>query len=171
MLSAIKKRRSIRHYTNQPVEDEKIQEILLAAMCAPSAHNLKPCNFIVVKDKVLIQKLARSTDFSQFAEGAPVIIVITINSQNTPQWIEDASVAAGFIYLEATNQDLGTCWIQIRGMHTHDGLESGPYVRSVLRIPETQEVICLMPVGYPATRLPEHDSSSFKTVKVHRNRW
>jgi len=85
--------------------------------------------------------------------------------------LEDASIVAGHIFLEATNEGLGTCWVQIRESKTPDGKDAEEYVRSLLGIHANFRVVCLMPLGYPAEILPEHQDSEFEKEKVHRERW
>jgi nitroreductase len=171
MLDAIKRRRSIREYTKQPVEDAKIEEILMAAMCSPSAHHLNPWEFVIVKDPETKKKLSLATDYAGFAGGAPIIIAATANGGMSKRWIEDCSVVATMIYIETTNQELGTCWIQIYDEHTHDGQDSEEYVRSILAIPKSSRVLCLMPIGYPAYHPPAHDASRLVPSKIHMEKW
>lgn len=169
MLVAIKKRRSIRDFENRGVEEEKLQEILKAAMFSPSARHTRPWEFIIVKDQATKDKLAATKDGSTFVNQAPLIIIIC--SQETHQWIEDCSIVAENIYLEATNQGLGTCWVQIRGSERPDGSSCEEYVKKILKIPREIRVLCLMPIGYPAEQLPEHEESEFEKEKVHQEEW
>lgn len=165
MLEVIKKRRSIRKYQSREIEEEKLQEILKAAMFAPSARHSRPWEFIIIKDKETKDKLAATKDGSAFANEAPVVIVIC--AQETHQWIEDCSIVAENIYLEATNQGLGTCWVQIRGSERPDGSSCEEYVKKTLEIPEGFRVLCMMPLGYPAEEKEEHTEEEFEKEKLH----
>lgn len=169
MLKAIKKRRSIREFEKRGLEEEKLQEILKAAMFAPSARHTRPWEFIIVKDQATKDKLAATKGGSAFVNQAPLIIVIC--SQESRQWIEDCSIVAENIYLEATNQGLGTCWVQIRGSQRPDGSSCEEYVKKLLNIPDKIRVLCVMPIGYPAEQLPEHEESEFEKRKIHRESW
>ena len=171
MLKAIKKRRSHRQYQNKEVEDEKLSEILKAAMASPSAYHRYCWEFLIVKRQDLKDKLAEATLYASFVLGAPLIIVLCADEAKAYKWIEDCSIAAEHIYLEATNQGLGTCWVQIRGMKTNKGYNSEEYVRQILEIPKNIRVLCLMPVGYPGLALPEHDDSVYKKEKIHHEKW
>ncbi len=171
MIEAIKKRRSIRRYQDQDVEKEKVDEILYAAMCSPSAYHRNPWEFVVVKKEATREKLANATNYASFASKAPVLIVVTANEPDAYRWLEDASIVAGYIYLEATNQELGSCWIQIHGMETPDGKDSEEYTRSILKVPKDHRILCMMTLGYPAEDLPEHDKSKFDKGKVHSEKW
>lgn len=169
MLEVIKKRRSHRNFQNKPVEDEKLKEILKAAMFAPSARHLRPWEFVIVKDPKIKDLLAATKDGSSFVNLAPVIIVICV--QKSHQWIEDGALVGANLYLEATNQDLGTCWVQIRGSQRPDGSSGEDYVRKLLKIPSPIHVLCLMPIGYPKELLPEHQDSEFEVKKLHHEVW
>jgi len=171
MLEIIRKRRSIRNYLAKDVEEEKIAEILKAAMFSPSAMHRRPWEFVVVKDPEIRKKLSRATNWSSFASGAPVMIIVVADEQKSREWLEDASIVAEHIYLEATNQGLGSCWIQIRDSKRPDGSNTEDYVRSLLGIPANFRVVCLMPIGYPAEQLPEHQNSEFEKRKIHWGKW
>lgn len=171
MLDVIKKRRSIRRYLPREVEEEKIIEILKAAMFSPSANHRRPWEFIVVKDSKTRNKLSLSTNWSSFAGGAPVVIVVVSDETKSREWLEDASIVGEHIYLEATNQGLGTCWVQIRDSKRPNGDGAEDYVRSLLGIPSNFRVVCLMPIGYPAEELPEHSDTEFEQSKLHQEKW
>jgi nitroreductase len=169
MLAAIKKRRSIRLYQAKPVEKEKVKAILKAAMYSPSANHTRAWQFVVVTDKELIEKLAAMKPYSAHLKTAPVVIVVC--SQDWKYWLEDASIAAENIYLEVTNQGLGTCWTQVRGSQTYGGSDAEEYVRKILSIPSNIRVLCLMPIGYPGEHLAEHSENEFEREKIHQNYW
>jgi len=170
MLKAIKKRRSVREYLPKEVEKEKLDEILKAAMFAPTAHHSRSWEFVVVKDKNIREKLSRATAWAGFAKTAPIILVLC--SKEDPFWVENCSIAAENIYLEATNQGLGTCFIQVnRQMIKIEGKNSEDYIRALLKIPKGVRVLCLMPLGYPAEKKGEHEDSEFDTKKIHHDKW
>jgi nitroreductase len=170
MLKAIKKRRSIRKFQTKPVEEERLKEILKAAMFAPSGHNERPWNFVVVRDKGTKQKLAESQRWASFVEEAAAIIVV-VSGQENWLWVENCTLAAGNIYLEATNHGLGACWVQIRGAKTVHDQDSEEFVRKVLGIPADRRVLCLMALGYPAEQKEEHHDSEFDSSKIHKEVW
>ncbi|MDP2930050.1 MAG: nitroreductase family protein [bacterium] len=170
MLEIIKKRHSIREYLSKEVEDEKITEILKAAMFSPTAHHSRSWEFIVVKDKDLREKLSQATAWAGFAKTAPVVLVLC--SKEDIYWIENASIAAENIYLEATNQGLGTCFIQVNHqMIKVEGKDSEDYIKDLLGIPKSIRVLCLMPIGYPVKLSEEHDDTEFDIKKVHHDKW
>jgi len=164
MLEAIKKRRSIRRYLDKEIEKEKIEEILRAGMTAPSAHNGRTWRFWVVVEKKAKEKLSRAQPYASFAAQAPIVLVI--GSDKDRLWIEDCSLVAGLVYLEATNQGLGTCWIQVREMKTAEGKETEEEVKKIIGAPKEVQILCLMPLGYPAESLPEHSEKEFERKKI-----
>lgn len=167
MINVIRKRRSIREFLPKPIEEEKIEEILKAAMFSPSSKNRRPWQFILVKNKEAIEKLSHLHQYSDFIKSAPLLIAIGADENTDPRWIEDCSIAAGYIYLEATNQGLGTCWVQVRETKTADGQSGEDYVKKILEAPKNIRILCLMPIGYPAYHPPEHSESEFNPSKIH----
>ena len=112
-MNEIYKRRSIRKYTNQEISDEDIKKILKAGMNAPSAHNLKPYDLIVVKNKETLNKLSETCIYSKMLSGANVAIIVCSNadSSKTPYWEADCGALTENILLEATSLGIGTCWL------------------------------------------------------------
>lgn len=163
MLEAIKKRRSIRQYKDKEIEKEKIEEILKAAMTAPSAHHRRPWKFWLVRDKKKKEKLSQIHRWSSFAASAPVVLVI--GSDEDKRWVENCAVAAALIYLEATNQGLGTCWVQVRGMKTLGGKGAEEEVKKIIDAPKEVRILCLMPIGYPK-KVPLEHSGEIEKEKV-----
>ncbi|MCD6225634.1 nitroreductase family protein [bacterium] len=171
MLAVIKKRRSIREFLDKPVEKEKIEEILKAVMFAPSAVHRRPWEFVVVEDPEKKEALARATPWADFASKAPVVLVLCVDEELSREWLEDAAIAGAHIYLEATNQGLGTCWIQVRGHQSQTGEDSEEFVRQLLGIPAKFRVVALFPLGYPSSYPGEHQDDEYSPEKVHWDQW
>ncbi len=161
MINAIKKRRAIREYLNEPVADEKIQEIIKAVACAPSANAKYPWELIIVKDQAIKDLLSKATPWATFAASASVVIVVVGQETESAEWVEDCSIVAEHIWLEATEQGLGSCWIQIRNQSNAE-----KHVRDILNIPEETRILCLMPIGVPSKELPDHDENNFDRNKL-----
>ncbi len=164
LLNLIKKRRSIRKYTDQSVTDGQIQQLLEAAMAAPSASNIQPWEFVVVQDPDLKQQLAQTHTWSYMAADAAVVFVTCGNESASRHWVEDASAATQNLLLAATALDLGAVWVGI-----YPGTDREDHVRRVLAIPEQMRVLCLVPVGHPAESKPAR--TQFKENKVHYDGW
>lgn len=169
VMSVIRKRRSIRHFVRKPVEPEKIDVLLEAALRAPSSRGTNPWELVVVTNKDLLKELSRAKEHgSTFLEDAPLGIVICADPEKCDVWIEDASIAAILIQLAAVSLGLGSCWIQIRE-RIHDGIKSAQeYVFETLNIPATMGVECIIAIGYPDEEKPPHGKDELLYEKVHR---
>ncbi len=148
VYEAIRTRQSIRRYKPDPVPDDVLSKVLDAMRLAPSAGNLQPWRFIVVKDAAVREQLAKATDRQEWIAHAPVIIAACgweerAYSKMGGYWNAlpvDVSIAFDHLTLAAAAEGLGTCWI---GSFIEDG------VRRVLAIPQEVRVIALTPLGYP----------------------
>ncbi len=160
MLDLIKKRRSIRKYTDDPVSEDQIRAMLEAAMAAPSGNNKQPWEFIVVQDEALRQALADTHPWANMCAGAPVVFVICGHEQASKHWIADTSAATENLLLEAAALDLGTVWIGI-----YPTVEYEETVREALDIPADVRVLCLVACGHPAETKPPH--TKYDPDKVH----
>ncbi len=171
MIQAIRKRRSIRSYRRtKEVESEKVKEILKAAMFSPSSHGSRAWEFVVVKDRVTANALSEATPYAAFVKEAPVIIVVCYDTAKGTRFKEDASICAEHIHLEAVNQGLGSCFVQIADtVGIHGNAEA--YVKELLGVPDNFRVLCMMPIGYPSTELPEHSDGEYDQRKIHHERF
>ena len=166
MITSIKYRRAVREFLSDPVADEKVREILEAAAFAPSANAKYPWELVIVKDHETKELLAKVTPWATFAKDAGAIIAVIGNEQESGEWIEDCSIVAEHIWLEATKQGLGSCWIQIRNQGNAE-----KDVKEMLGIPDKFRVLCLMPIGVPAKKLPEHDGSNIDRSKFRMEKF
>ncbi len=146
VMEAIAERRSIRNFSDLPVEEEKLLRVFEAGRLAPSARNMQDWKFVVVKDPVLRRRLAEAARNQEFIGQAPVVIaacgtsdyVMTCGQLTYPI---DVAIAVDHMTLVAVEEGLGTCWI---GAFYEDK------VKSILGVPEIVRVVALLPLGYPA---------------------
>ena len=164
MLGMLKKRRSIRKYTDQAVTDEQIRQLLEAAMSAPSCSNLQSWEFVVVKNPDLKKQLALTHTWSSMAADAAAVFVVCGNERASHHWIADASAATQNLLLAVTALGLGAVWV---GIYPSPDREA--HVRKVLTIPEEIRILCLVPVGHPAESKPPR--TQYKESKVHYEGW
>ena len=170
VMPEIQKRRSIRKYSEKPVEQDKKDIIVEAALRAPSSMGRDPWDFVVVDDKALLEKLSMAKPHgSSFLKDAALGIVVCADRNKSDVWVEDASIASTHIYLAAESLGLGACWIQMRKRNYSDVLTSGEYVASVLKLPEDMEVLSIIAIGYPAEEKKPHKGESLKYDRVHHN--
>ena len=146
MQDTIYVRRSIRQFTNQIVSEDIIKKIIEAGICAPSARNQQPWEFIVVDDANLLAKI--SENGSPLYKLCNKAIILCINNTNlkTPLMVsQDMSACCQNMLLKATELGVGSCWI---GTYPHpDRMEN---IRNCLNIPAHLEPFCGIVLGYPA---------------------
>jgi nitroreductase len=160
MLDLIKKRRSIREYTTEPVSDADVRAMLEAAMAAPSANNGQPCEFVVVRRADLRRKLGEMKQWSSMCASAAVVFVVCGRESRSAHWVEDASAATENLLLAAAGLDLGAVWVAVYPTPDYEA-----YVRELLNIPTELRVLCLVPVGHPAESKPPR--TQYDERKVH----
>jgi nitroreductase len=95
MIDLLRKRRSIRTYTREPVDPLIIELLVEALLRAPSSRGINPWEFIIVDDRELLARLARAKQHgSAFLEHAAVGIVVSADTTKSDVWVEDCSIAA-----------------------------------------------------------------------------
>ena len=161
-MEDIYKRRSIRRYTDKEISDEDMKKILKAGMNAPSAHNLKPYDLIVIKNKETLAKLADTCIYSKMLNEANAAIAVCSKADNkeTPHWQADCGAVTENILLEATHLGIGTCWIG-----GYPDLEKTAKEKEILGIPDNYQLFCLISMGYPAEERKVNDN--YYEEKVH----
>lgn len=146
-MSSIYHRTSIRKYSDRPVENEKILEILRAGMQAPSAGNQQPWEFYVVRDKEKIRELSAASPYAGCAALANAVIVPVYRTEGLlfPEYAQiDLSIAQENMWLRTDELGLGGVWLGIAPLK--DRMDK---VRQILNLPDTVEAFSLFPVGYP----------------------
>lgn len=168
MLDLLLNRRSCRKFEERPVEEEKKEKILQAGQLAPSGKSTCPWEFVVVENKDTLKKLGNCRKPSQpFLPQSPLAIVVLADTQKTDTWIEDASISAVIMQLEAERLGLGSCWVQIRLRESNQEMSSEAYVRELLKIPEHMAVLCIIAAGYPEKKLPAHTLDEVTQERIH----
>ena len=169
-LSLTQSRRSIRKYQNKPVESEKIDSLVEALLRAPTSMGKNSCEFVVVTDSVLLQKLSSAKPHgATFLKNAALGIVVCANPQISDVWIEDASIASTFIHLAAASLELGSCWIQIRERKHNDTQTAEAYIAEILNLPAHIKVVSIIAIGYPDEHKSAHPRESLLYDKVSLN--
>lgn len=163
-MDVVRTRRSIRSYENRQVEDDKIKQVLEAARLAPSAGNRQEWRFVVVRDADLRRKLMDAARGQQFVADAPAVIVACapehdhVMSCGHPSFLIDVAIALEHIALAARDLGLGTCWV---------GAFDQRKVRDALGIPDSVEVVELMPLGYPTDWPEAKDRKPFAKIACY----
>lgn len=140
-------RKSVRSYSSQEVEAEKIIKILEAARLAPSWANKQCCKYIVVKDKTKIEAMASL--LNSWLKQAPAIVAACADPKDSGSrngmdyFLVDVGISMQQLVLAATDLGLGTCWI---------GAFDEGKIKKLLGVPENVKVVALTPIGYPADK-------------------
>lgn len=167
-MKEIFNRRSIRKFTNQPVEPEKIDRLLRAAMQAPSAANQQPWEFIVVQEKDMLNRVSQTSPYAKPSAESAVTFVLLANENiiKVPTaWEQDLSAAAENLLLEAVHLGLGGVWF---GVATVDSVVEN--VRRLFNLPNHIKPFALISVGYPDSQKNEF-VDRYKSEKVHHEKW
>jgi nitroreductase len=166
----IRKRRSIRKFTAQPLEKDKIDALIEAALRAPTSRGSNPWEFIVVDSPQTLGKLAEAKPHgSSFVENAALAIVVCADMERSDVWVEDASIAATYIQLAAEDLGIGSCWVQIRKRMHANQRSARDYIVELLKIPQPLTVECIVALGYPAEKKPSHGQEDLQYQKIHLN--
>ena len=164
----IKTRRSMRQFTDELLSGDDVKLLLRAGLMAPSSKGLHSYEFVVVEDKEMLTALSQCKQVgSDFLAGAPLAIVVLADPAVSDVWIEDASVAAANILLQAEDLGLGACWIQVRNRYTADERSTEQVVKSLLGIPEERGVVCIIAVGHKGMERKPQNEDRLKWERVH----
>lgn len=172
LLEVMLKRRSIRKYTGEKISEDKIEKILQAGLMSFSGRNLDPWEFIVVKDREILKLLSKTKKAgSAMLSDADCAIVVVGDMNKTDVWTEDCSIAMTYMHMMATDQGVGSCWIQCRLRESVDGQNSEEYVRSVLNIPDNYGVEAILSLGIPEQEREPKVISDIQLNKIHENKF
>jgi nitroreductase len=166
-MEVIFSRRSIRKYTEQPVSDEVIKELLKAAMSAPSAVNQQPWHFIIIKDRQILDEIPKIHPYSKMLREAPVAILVCGDPElerAKGYWIQDCSAATQNLLIAAQAKGLGAVWL---GVHPREDRVKG--LQKLLDIPNHVIPLSLISIGYPAEQKPP--ANRYNESRIHYDRW
>ena len=162
-----KKRRSVKKYTPQQVEQEKIDAIIEAALRAPSGKAARPWEFVVVKHKELLEKLSIAKPAgAEFVKGATAGIVVCADPSKSGLWVEDCAIAAVSMQYAAHSMGLGSRWSHMRGNNHNDSKSSRDYIAGLLGLPDNLDVECIIAIGYPGEEMVPYSKEDLDYGKV-----
>lgn len=165
-------RHSIRRYTDKPIEADQVKTILEAGLLAPSSKNARSFSFVAVEDPEVLSRLSECKPvYAASVKGARLAIVVCANPEKSEAYIEDATVAAILMHLQAHDLGIGSCWVQVRGRYAADGEPSEDVVRDILSIPQNIMVECIMTFGYPDEQRKPVNPEKLLWEKVHIGTW
>lgn len=167
IFEAIEKRRSIRKFKPEPINEEDLRKILEAGRLAPSGGNRQPWYFIIVRDTETKRALSIAANNQKFIADAGVVIVAlgdpSASLAKTPYklsvtrvpHLQDPMIAIEHMVLAATALGYGTCWI---------GAFNQEEVKRILKIPENLAVVALLPIGISDESPPPRPRKAFKEI-------
>ncbi|MGL5123217.1 MAG: nitroreductase family protein [Fusobacteriaceae bacterium] len=165
-------RRSVRRFLVDNIKEEEIKEILKVALVSPSGRNIKPYEFILIKNKDVLNKLSESKKMgSKLIGEAPLAIVVLGNKNATDLWIEDCSIASALIQLKAWELGIGSCWVQIRTRDSPMNVSSENVVKKILDIPEEFGVLCIIALGYSDETKHPYGENDMDFKKIHMEKY
>ncbi|MDQ0215991.1 nitroreductase [Oikeobacillus pervagus] len=150
VLEAIQSRREITQFLRKEISNDILEKVVEAAYYSPTGNNLPSREFIVVTNKQKLNELSKATPFVPWLENSAAAIVITGQPGISKYWLQDASIASGYIWLTAVSLGLGAAFGAI--YHSEDQVESKKredIVREALSIPEDRRIMAILGLGYP----------------------
>jgi nitroreductase len=166
-LEAIFTRRSVRSFTQEPISENDLEDLLRAGMQAPSARNEQPWHFIVVNDPEKLHAVPEFHAHAKMVLEAPMAILVCSDRKlesKRAAWLQDCSAAAENILLAAHAKGLGGVWI---GIFPDSERVSG--MQELLAMPNDVRPVALIAVGHPA----EHPEpiNRYDSGRIHWNQW
>jgi nitroreductase len=168
---AIRERRSIRAFTDREITDKEAELLVEAACLAPSAGNLQPWEFVIVRDPGLKRKLVEAAHGQSFVSEAPVVFVVcAVPDRSAPRYgrrgrelycIQDTAAAVQNLMLTAMANGLGSCWV---------GAFDEARAANALSLPKGVRPVAIVPVGYPAESPRQRPRRPVKQV-LHKDGW
>ena len=139
-LEAIRRRRSVRRYTGDPIPREDLEKIVDAGRLAATGNNRQPWDFIVVTDRGMIDQLKVAAGWMDKA-GAIIAVVMDPSSR---WWVEDGAAAVENMLIASTALGYGSCWLEGYTLPREEEF------KALLGIPEGKRLLTLVPMGVPA---------------------
>ena len=151
VFEAIKGRRSIRAFRRRDVSDDDVTRLIEAAIWAPSAGNIQPWEFVIIRKPDGKRRLVEAAWGQSFIEEAAVVVVVCANENRSSQrygdrgkslyCIQDTAAAIQNIHLAAYSLGLATCWV---------GAFKEQEVSQILNVPQGIRPVAIVPIGYAA---------------------
>lgn len=168
IFTVIRQRHSVRAYTQAPVSEDTVTEILRYAMMAPSAANEQPWEFIVIREKKQLEQIGSINHYASFAAKAPVAILLCLNEQKEKikgMGILDMGICAENLMLAATGMGLGSVFT---GIYPEQDRMDG--FAKLCKLPDYVKAIGLIVLGYPAISTHQ-PPDRFNKAAIHLNVW
>lgn len=166
MLEAIKQRQSIRKYQSTPVEPEKINSLLEAAMNAPTARNTKEWKFIVITNREALNDMCNLSPYTTMMKEAPCAILVLADLEkaiNIEYGLINCAAAIENLIIEAMNQGLGTCWCGIAPVE-----ERIEKFKEYFKLADNEYPAGVVAVGYSNEKKPLVNNFDPKKIRYYK---
>ena len=172
LIEIFRNRRSVRKYTNEPIPDEKVEQVLKAGLMAASGKSKYPFEFILVKDRDTLEKMSHCrVGVAKMLKDAFCAIVVVADNEKSDTCVEDSCFAMANMHVMASALGIGSCWIQSRNREAEDGRPTEEYLREILSFPGTYMCLAMLSMGMPAVEARPHDLSRLHYEKIHRDKF
>lgn len=162
----IKKRRSIRKFVDKKIKPEDVELILKAGLMSPTCRGFHSWHFIAVEDKEMLRLLSTTKEAGLFLANAALAVIVVGDPFVNDAYVEDCSIAAFAMQLQAEDLNIGSCWVQIRNRYMENGISCSDYIKSIFEIPLQLDVVTVIGFGYKAVEKASQDESELLWEKV-----
>lgn len=169
VYEAIMTRSSVRSYTSQVVEQDKVEKLLRAGMAAPTGGNRQPWEFIVVSDRAVLDEFANiipNAGMAAKAQNAIVVLGSPSKALMPEYWVQDCSAATENILLAAHGMGLGAVWC---GAYPNNDSDRVGRISKLLSLPEGTYALSIIVFGYPDSEPVVKDK--WDPAKIHYNKY
>ncbi len=164
-IETIAARRSIRKFTDEPVSEEQVKTLLSAGMNAPTARNLQPWHFMIIKDRETINCMIEICPNGSLLKGAPMAIFVLGDVDISDAYCAvDCSAAVENILLAAQAEELGACWI---GVYPRPERIKG--LKELFSLPANIQPHSLIAIGHPAES--KEPNNKYLEERIHMEKW
>ncbi len=168
LIDMMRNRRSVRDYTQEEIPEEKIKKVLQAGLLSASGRARRPWEFILVRDKTVLRKMAGCREgAAKMLEKADAAIVVVANPKLTDVWVEDCSIAMANMHLMADSLGIGSCWIQGRLRTASDGRTAEEFLRELLGFPDSYRLEAILSMGTAKEHPKGYSLDKLLQEKIH----
>lgn len=167
LIDIMLKRRSTRKFNSEKITKGELDQILQAALLAPTSMNRKPCNFLVVERPETLKELSKCKNHgAELIAGADKAIVVVADTMIADTWCEDSSIALTYMHLMAAELNLGSCWVQVH-LRDKDGIDAEEVVREIVKIDDHYRVVGILALGHSDDIPAPHTLEDIDKNKIH----
>jgi len=158
VIDLIKRRRSVREFLDKPVSRQALERIVDSARFAPTARNVQPWEFVVVTDKVMLERIGQICEHGKFISRSAACILVF--SQDTKYYLEDCCAATQNAMLAAAALGIGSCWV------AGDKKPYAAMFNELCRVPSHCKLVSLIALGYPSSKTAFRETAKRPLTEV-----